>query len=224
MVFQNREQAGLRLAERLSTRDGFDSVVVNALPRGGVPIGYQLALRLNAPLDVLIVRKLGVPQHLELAMGAITTGGIRVLNEGLIRQLGITDQAIEEATARELKELHRRERSYRGERPPVPVEGSTVVVTDDGIATGATMRAAVKALRRRSPGRIVVAVPTAAPDTRNELARLADDVICLATPEPYLAVGAWYREFEQVSDEEVRDLLARAASRYAPANDATATA
>jgi predicted phosphoribosyltransferase len=183
---------------------------VLALPRGGVPVAYEVAAALHAPLDVFLVRKLGVPGHEEYAMGAIASGGVRVLNEEVVQGLGIPRFRIEAAAAREEQELARRERAYRGDRPPPEVRGRTVILVDDGLATGASMRAAVMALRRLQPARIVVAVPTAAPETCEQMRGLADEVVCATTPEPFRAVGLWYEDFPQTSDEEVGALLAQA--------------
>jgi erythromycin esterase-like protein/predicted phosphoribosyltransferase len=184
-------------------------VLVLALPRGGVPVAYQVARGLGAPLDVFVVRKLGVPGYEELAMGAIATGGVRVLNDQLVERLGIGEQAIEAIAARERQELERRERLYRGDRPPPDVRGRTVILVDDGLATGATMHAAIEALRQPNPARIVVAVPTASPEACEEMKEKADDVICAITPEPFHAVGRWYQDFSQTADEKVGILLAR---------------
>jgi predicted phosphoribosyltransferase len=184
-------------------------VLVLALPRGGVPVGYEVARALGAPLDVFLVRKLGVPGYEELAMGAVASGGVRVLNDEIVRGLGISEHGIDVAVAREMEELARRERLYRGDRPPPDVAGRTVILVDDGLATGATMRAAVAALREQQPTRIVVAVPTASPDTCEVLKAEADDVVCAITPEPFFAVGHWYEDFTQTTDDEVRELLAR---------------
>lgn len=189
--------------------EGRDAVVL-ALPRGGVPVGYEVALALGAPLDVFVVRKLGVPGQEELALGAIASGGVQVLNEDLVRELGIGPEVIARIAERELRELERRERLYRDGRPPAAVEGRHVVVVDDGLATGATMRAAVQALRQHRPASVTVAVPVAAEDTRDLFRSVADDIVCLATPEPFRAVGLWYRDFRPTSDDEVRDLLTRA--------------
>jgi predicted phosphoribosyltransferase len=186
-------------------------VTVLALPRGGVPVAYEVARALHAPLDVFLVRKLGVPGHEELAMGAVATGGVRVLNEQVVRGLGIPDSVIDAVASWELEELRRRERLYRGDRRPPDVRGKTVILVDDGLATGSTMLAAVEALRQQQPARIVVAVPIAAPDTCELLRAEVDDVVCAVTPEPFYAVGLWYRDFSQTSDEEVRELLAQAA-------------
>jgi putative phosphoribosyl transferase len=188
---------------------GQPDVLVLALPRGGVPVAFEVAQALHAPLDVFIVRKLGMPGHEELAIGAIASGGVRVLNEDLIRLLGIPNNVLEDITARELEELRRREAAYRGSRPPEPIAGRTVILVDDGLATGASMRAAVRALRREGAARIVVAVPVAAADTCESLRPEVEDVVCAVTPEPFTAVGAWYEDFRQTTDEEVRELLDR---------------
>jgi putative phosphoribosyl transferase len=211
MLFRNRTEAGRFLGRKLAAYAGRPDVSVLALPRGGVPVAYEVAQALGAPLDVFLVRKLGVPGHEEVAMGAIATGGVRFINEALVRQLGIPRDAIEKVAEIEQRELERRERAYRGSRPLPQVSGKTVILVDDGLATGATMRAAVEALARQNPARIVVAVPVAAPETCQELERVADDVICAVTPEPFVAVGRWYEDFSETSDEEVRALLAAAA-------------
>ncbi len=210
-VFENRREAGRSLADALAPdyRDRAD-VLVLGLPRGGVPVAYEVALALNAPLDVMVVRKLGTPGQPELAMGAIASGGIRLLNERVVHMLGIPETTLETVTAAETAELERRERAYRGEAPPFEVAGRQVILIDDGVATGATLRAALAALRRLDPARVIVAVPTAPPDTCEALRAEADELVVLDTPEPFLAVGRWYRDFGQTSDEEVRDLLARA--------------
>jgi predicted phosphoribosyltransferase len=207
--FRNRTDAGRRLAENLAAYANRPDVLVLALPRGGVPVGAEAARAIGAPLDVFLVRKLGVPRYEELAMGAVATGGVRVLNDEIVRGLGISENEIDAAVARELPELARRERLYRGDHPPPDVAGRTVILVDDGLATGATMRAAVQALRQQHPVRIVVAVPTASPDTSEALKVEADDVICAMTPEPFFAVGQWYEDFTQTTDNEVRELLAR---------------
>jgi putative phosphoribosyl transferase len=210
MLFRDRTEAGRLLAERLRRYAGRSDLLVLGLPRGGVPVAYEVAQALGAPLDVFLVRKLGVPGHEEVAMGAIATGGVRVVNEDFVRELGITPEAIERVAASEQRELDRRERAYRGSRPPPDVAGKTVILVDDGLATGSTMRAAAEALRRRKPARIVVGVPVAAPETCRELESLVDDVVCAVTPRPFLAVGRWYQDFSETSDEEVRALLAAA--------------
>jgi len=207
--FRNRTDAGRQLAEKLAAYANRPGVLVLALPRGGVPVGFEVAQELGAPLDVFLVRKLGVPGYEELAMGAVATGGVRVLNDEIVRGLGISEHEIDAAAARELQELARRERLYRGDRPPPDIAGRTVILVDDGLATGATMRAAIAAVRQQQPARIVVAVPTASPDTCEALKAEADDVVCAMTPEPFLAVGHWYEDFTQTTDDEVRELLAR---------------
>jgi putative phosphoribosyl transferase len=180
-------------------------------PRGGVPIGYEVARALGAPLDVFLVRKLGLPGHEELAMGAVATGGVRVLNEQVVKGLRIPDYVIDAVTERELQELARRELAYRGDHPPPDVRGRTGMLVDDGLATGSTMHAAIAALRQQQPARNVVAVPTASPETCDEFRAEVDDVVCVITPEPFHAVGLWYEDFSPTTDEEVRELLARAA-------------
>jgi erythromycin esterase-like protein/predicted phosphoribosyltransferase len=207
-LFRNRREAGRLLAQKLAHYAHRPDVIVLALPRGGVPVAYEVARALNAPLDVFLVRKLGVPGYEELAMGAVATGGVRVLNDTIVSGLGIPDYLINAVIAKELEELKRRERVYRGGRPPPDVRGRTVILIDDGLATGATMQAAVKALRQLQPARIVVAVPTAAPDTCEALRAEVDEVICAITPEPFHAVGRWYEDFAQTTDEEVGELLA----------------
>ncbi len=210
-VFRNREEAGKALAAELGRR-GLDraGLLVLALPRGGVPIGYEIARALDAPLDVFVVRKLGLPGQEELAMGAIASGGVRVLNEEVVGSLRVPNEWIERVSRHELQELERRALLYRGDLPPLDVRGKTVVVVDDGLATGSTMRVAVQALRNMGPRRIVVAVPVAAESTCRSIGREADEVVCLRTPEPFEAVGLWYEDFSQTTDREVHDLLARA--------------
>src|SRR5687767_4928019 len=201
--YRNRTEAGRRLAAELRGYAGRSDVMVLALPRGGVPVGYEIARALEAPLDVFIVRKLGVPGHEELAMGAIASGGVRVMNEEVLNYLPrLSDRDIDAVSAREQVELERREKSYRGNRPPLDVSGRTVIVVDDGLATGSTMRAAVRALRRMNPRAIVVAVPVAARSTCNEFRSEVDEIVCLRTPEPFNAVGLWYEDFTQTTDEE----------------------
>jgi predicted phosphoribosyltransferase len=213
--FRDRREAGQLLATKLTAYANRPDVLVLALPRGGVPVAYEVARALGAPMDIFLVRKLGVPGYEELAMGAIATGGVRVLNDELVGGLRIPDYIIDEVAAWEQQELERRERLYRGARPVPDVRGRTVILVDDGLATGATMQAAVKALRLQQPARIVVAVPTAAPETCTQLKAVADDVICAITPEPFHAVGLWYEDFSQTTDEEVRDLLAQGSDRRA---------
>jgi predicted phosphoribosyltransferase len=212
MRFRDREEAGELLGRELARHfTKRDDLLVLALPRGGVPVGYGVARALDAPLDVFIVRKLGVPGHEELAMGAIASGGVRVLNREVLDSMPLSQAMIDAVAAREQQELERRESEYRGARPPVDVKDKTVIVVDDGLATGSTMRAAVAALRRMEPRRIVVAVPVAAESTCREFRAegVADDVVCLRTPEPFQAVGLWYSDFTQTSDDEVHELLAR---------------
>lgn len=208
--YRNRREAGQVLATQLMKYANRQDVLVLALPRGGVPVAYEVAKALHAPLDVFLVRKLGVPGHEELAMGAIATGGIRVLNENVIHSLGIPDKLIEAVTEREQRELERREHLYRDDRPAPDVRGCTVILIDDGLATGATMRAAVRALREQQPTHIVVAVPVAAPVVCEEFRAEADDVVCAKTPEPFYGVGYWYEDFAQTSDQEVHDMLEQA--------------
>jgi putative phosphoribosyl transferase len=208
--FRDRAEAGRVLAERLRRYAGRDDVVVLGLPRGGVPVAYEVARELGAPLDVFMVRKLGVPGHEELALGAIATGGIRVLNQELVKQLRLPPAAIEAIEARERRELERRERAYRGDRPPPDLTGRTVILVDDGLATGSTMLAAVQAVRQDNPARVVVAVPVADPDVCASLQEVADEAVCAITPQPMRAVGMWYEDFSQTTDDEVRELLARA--------------
>jgi putative phosphoribosyl transferase len=213
--FENRSQAGRALARSLAGYGGRQDVLVLALPRGGVPVGYEVAKALGAPLDVFLVRKLGVPGYEELAMGAIASGGVRVLNQDVVQGMHLTSAAIEAVAEREERELLRREQEYRAGRPAPQVRGRTVILVDDGLATGASMRAAVQALRQMSPERIVVAVPTAPPEACAELRRLVDDVVCLMTPEAFGGVGLWYQDFTQTSDEEVRHLLEDASRQNA---------
>jgi putative phosphoribosyl transferase len=214
MLFRNRMHAGQVLAEMLQEYGNREDVVVLALPRGGLPVAFEIASALHAPLDVFLVRKLGVPGQEELAMGAIATGGIRVLNYDVIRHLGVPENVIDSATKAEQRELDRREHAYRGSREPPEVRGRSVILIDDGLATGSTMRAAVTALRQQTPARIVVAVPVAAVSTCQEFQDEVDQIICAATPEPFYGVGQWYEDFSQTTDEEVRDLLDRAAQEY----------
>src|SRR5437868_581094 len=212
MRFQDRADAGRRLAEKLMLYSGRPDVQVLALPRGGVPVGYEVALALRAPLDVFLVRKLGVPGHAELAMGAIATGGVRVVNTALVEALRIPAAAVDMVIAAEQRELERRERAYRDDRLPPEVRGRTVILVDDGLATGSTMRAAARALCQQWAS-VVVAVPVAPPEVCAELQEEVDAVVCATTPEPFYAVGLWYEDFTQTTDEEVYSLLARAADR-----------
>jgi putative phosphoribosyl transferase len=210
-AFANRTEAGRLLAEKLVNYAGRADVIVLGLPRGGVPVAFEVAQRLGALLDVFIVRKLGVPGFEELAAGAIASGGVRVLNEDVMRAIPHADEVINAITARETAELERREQIYREGRPPPELRDRIVILVDDGLATGATMRAAVKALRERGAAKIVVAVPVGPPDTCHELEERADETICLSTPEFFQAVGQYYEDFSQTSDEDVRELLSRAA-------------
>lgn len=211
--FRDRRDAGERLADAVAARGVGADAIVLALPRGGVPVAYEVARSLGAPLDVFLVRKLGMPGHEEFAMGAVASGGLRILNEDVVRAYGVTRAEIDAVTAREQEELARRERLYRGHHPFPDVAGRTVVLVDDGLATGASMRAAIEAVRARHPSRIVVAVPVAARETCEALEALVDAVVCVATPEPFYAVGLWYEDFSQTSDDEVRELLDVAAPR-----------
>jgi predicted phosphoribosyltransferase len=206
-VFRDRRDAGRKLAQRLDAYVGKPDVVVLAIPRGGVPVAYEIAIRIRAPLDVLVVRKLGVPYHPEYAMGAIASGGIEVIDHRILSMLDVSPQELEEVLRRERAELDRRERLFRTGRPPVDPAGKTIILVDDGLATGSSMAAAVDALRAREPARIVVAVPIAPPETCQKLGKRADETICLVTPEQMYAVGFWYDDFEQTTDAEVRELL-----------------
>ncbi|RUR74197.1 phosphoribosyltransferase [Chlorogloeopsis fritschii PCC 9212] len=213
MLYKNRTAAGQFLAKELAAYANRPDVLVLALPRGGVPVAFEVAKALNAPLDVFVVRKLGVPDQPELAMGAIASGGVRVLNQDIVRSLRLTETEISREEAKQRQELERRERLYRGNRPFPVIRGRTVIVVDDGLATGATMRAAIMALLTQQPARLVVAVPVAAPQTCQELESEVDEVVCAVTPTPFYSVGLWYENFPQTSDEEVRSLLEKAAKR-----------
>jgi predicted phosphoribosyltransferase len=213
--FRDRNEAGRLLAEKLRMYATYPNVIVLALPRGGVPVGYEVAHALGVPLDIFLVRKLGIPGYEELAMGAVASGGVRVLNNQVVQGLGIPEYVIDAVAAWEMQELTRRERVYRGDRPKPDVSGRTVVLVDDGLATGSTMMAAIQALRQQQPARIVMAVPTAPPDTCQEMRTQADDVVCAITPEPFYSVGLWYQDFSQTTDEEVRELLARSTAEVA---------
>jgi putative phosphoribosyl transferase len=210
MLYTDRHEAGRALGAALGAYAGRSDVVVLALPRGGAPVALEVAEALGAPLDVFLVRKLGFPGNEEYAMGAIASGGVRVLNEPMLARYGVPEAVVEAVVRSEQRELTRRERSYRGDLPPLDVRGKTVIVVDDGLATGLSMRAAVTALQSLGPRRIVVAVPVGPADTVDELRRLADEVVCPATPEPFLAVGRFYDVFDQTTDGEVMDALARA--------------
>src|SRR5436853_5489176 len=214
VIFQNRKDAGQQLAARLSSYAGRSDVVVLALPRGGVPVAYEVAKEVSAPLDIFLVRKLGVPGYEELAMGAIASGGTRVINDDVVRYLNIPGEVIDAVAMEEQRELERRERTYRDNRPPPNVRGRVVILVDDGLATGSTMRAAAAALRKQEPAQIVVAVPVSAPETCEQLRQEVDEIVCAATPEPFRGVGLWYEDFSQTTDEEVRELLKRSKSRY----------
>jgi len=205
--FRDRREAGRVLASLLKTFAGRDDVVVLALPRGGVPVAYEVASALGAPLDVFLVRKLGTPGHRELAMGAIASGGVRVLNDDVVRWYGISESAIESVAREEAAELERRERAYRDGRPAPELTNRSVILVDDGLATGSTMRAGAQAVRLHRPARVVVAVPVGARQTCSEIAAVADEVICARMPEPFTAVGQWYLNFDQTDDDEVRELL-----------------
>lgn len=209
-IFTDRRDAGKKLAQRLAAYEGQPGVIVLALPRGGVPVAYEVASALKAPLDVFLVRKLGVPGHEELAMGAIASGGVLVLNETVVAALQIPQAVIDAIARQERQELERRERAYRDDRPSPQIRGQTAILVDDGLATGSSMRAAVVGLRAQEPARIVIAVPTAAPETCESLEAEADEVICATTPQPFYGVGMWYEDFSQTSDEEVRMLLRQA--------------
>jgi predicted phosphoribosyltransferase len=210
MYFADRADAGRQLAEKLGHYRGRRDLLVLALPRGGVPVAFEVSRILGAPLDVLVVRKLGVPGHPELAMGAVVAGSTRVVNTDVVAAQGIPDHVIDRVAASEQSELKRRERAYRGTRPPPEIRGKTVILVDDGLATGSTMRAAAESVRQQAPARLVAAVPAAAPQVCEDLRDAVDEMVCLITPEPFHAVGLWYRDFSQTTDDEVRDLLARA--------------
>lgn len=213
--FRNRSEAGRLLAAQLTAYAHRPDVAILALPRGGVPVAYEVARALGAPLDVFLVRKLGVPGREELAMGAVASGGVRVLNRDIVEGLRIPRAMIDSVAAAEEQELQRRERAYRGNRPFPVVRGRTAILVDDGLATGATMLAAIKALRQQQPARIVVAVPTGSPETCELLRAEVEEVFCAITPEPFAAVGLWYEDFSQTTDEEVRELLARSDASHA---------
>jgi putative phosphoribosyl transferase len=208
--YRDRSHAGRELASKLREYASRPDVIVLALPRGGVPVAFEVATALRAPLDVFIVRKLGVPGHEEYAMGAIATGGVRVVDERVVRAAGVTRAELDAVTAEEQRELERREHQYRGDRPPPNVAGRTAILVDDGLATGSTMRAAVEALRQEGAARVVVAVPIAPPETCDAFREIVDDIVCARTPEPFYSVGLWYEDFSQTTDEEVRELLERA--------------
>lgn len=216
LIFRDRIEAGQVLAQRLKGVIRDSNPIVLALPRGGVPVGFEVAKALHSDLDIFLVRKLGVPGHEELAIGAIASGGIRVLNQALIRELGLTSLVIDSITARQRREIERRERLYREDRPPLAVGDRTVILIDDGLATGATMLAAARALRIQRPKRIIVAVPVASREACEEFRRHVDETVCAETPEPFYSVGSWFEDFSQTSDAEVRELLERAAHERVP--------
>lgn len=211
-LFTDRSHAGRELAGAIESRGEFDEAVVVALPRGGVPVGYEVACRLGVPLDVIVVRKLGSPGHEELAMGAVASGGIVVRNQGVMDAGGVDDETFQRIVERKQLEVRDRDRLLRGDRPPLAIDAKAAIVVDDGVATGSTINAAIRGLRQLNPKRIVVAVPVAPPETVSALLTLADDVLCLHTPTPFVAVGAWYQDFTQVADKEVRRLLTAAES------------
>jgi putative phosphoribosyl transferase len=210
--FKDRLDAGRKLAKKLSKYANRSDILILGLPRGGVPVAFEVAKELNVKMDVFVVRKLGVPGNEELAMGAIASDNIIVLNEDVVRSFQISKQVIDAVAARELRELERRERIFRGKRPKPNISGSTVILIDDGLATGATMSAAVSAVKTRNPTKIVIAVPTGAPDTCRSFEGKVDEIICVATPEPFYGVGAWYEDFSQTTDEEVCEFLDKAAN------------
>jgi predicted phosphoribosyltransferase len=209
-LYRDRRDAGRKLARELSQTVDCSNAIVLGLPRGGVPVAFEVAKALGVPLDIFLVRKLGVPGHRELALGAIASGDVSVLNQDVVHMLDISPATIDAIAAREQRELRRRERVYRGDRPEPDLRGRSVILVDDGLATGASMQAAVKALRARKPAHIVVAVPTAPPETCVELEDQVDEVVCPVTPQPFFGVGAWYEDFSQTTDEEVRELLEQA--------------
>jgi len=211
-LFKDRLDAGRKLAKKLSKYANRSDILILGLPRGGVPVAFEVAKELNVKMDVFVVRKLGVPENEELAMGAIASDNIIVLNEDVVRSFQISKQSIDAVAARELRELERREYIFRGKRPKLSISDSTVILIDDGLATGATMNAATAAVKTKNPTKIVIAVPTGAPDTCRSFEGKVDEVICVATPEPFYAVGAWYEDFSQTTDEEVCELLEKAAN------------
>lgn len=212
-IYRDRADAGKRLAEQLREYANRDDVIVLGLPRGGVPVAFEVARSLGVPLDIMLVRKLGVPGHEELAMGAIASGGVRVLNEDVVYEIGIGDELIERVTTREQAELERRERAYRNNRPEPDLRGKTVILVDDGLATGATIRAAAQAARQHDARKVIIAAPVGAHETCERLRDVADDVVCAATPAFFIAIGSWYEDFSQTTDAEVTEILTRAAER-----------
>ncbi|MCA1575339.1 MAG: phosphoribosyltransferase [Acidobacteria bacterium] len=221
MIFRDRKDAGRQLAARLPRYADKPDVLLLALPRGGVPVAYEVAKELKAPLDIFLVRKLGVPGHEELAMGAIASGGVRVINEDLVNYLGIPDEVIDAIAAVEQRELERRARAYRDDRPPPDVKDRIVILIDDGLATGSTMRAAAASLRLQKPRRIVVAVPVSSPETCDEFRSEVDEIVCAVTPQHFQGVGLWYNDFSQTSDDEVRELLKPAVQQKHVASSAS---
>ena len=205
--FTDRRQAGKKLADKLKKYKSNENIVVLGLPRGGIPVAYEVAEGLNAHLDVFVVRKLGVPSHPELAMGAIASGGVRVTNDNVVNQAGVTEEQIEEVVQKEKQELEKREKLYRGSRPDIDLEGKTVILVDDGMATGASMRAALKALKIHNPQKVIIAVPTAPKESCEEFQSKVDEMICLQTPMPFWGVGGSYQDFSQTTNQEVREIL-----------------
>jgi putative phosphoribosyl transferase len=216
MLFKDRTAAGQVLAKELAAYANRSDVLILALPRGGVPVAFEVAKALKAPLDVFLVRKLGVPGQEELAMGALASGGVRVLNDEVVAGLGLSETIINKVAEKEQQELERRERLYRDDRPAPDLHGRTVILVDDGLATGATMRAAVRALQQQQPARLVVGVPVSSPETCQEFQTKVDDIVCARTPRPFHSVGLWYDDFSQTTDDEVRDLLHSAANNQQP--------
>lgn len=209
-LFRDRRAAGKKLAEKLIQYSDRADVIILALPRGGVPVAYEVAYALRVPMDIFIVRKLGWPGHEEMAIGAIASGGVKVLNEDIVRYLNIPEALIDAVAKRELRELERREQAYLGNRPKLELNDRTVIIVDDGLATGASMRAAIRGVRAHSPAQVIIAVPTAAPETCEALTAEVDHIICATTPEPFYGVSRWYEDFSQTTDEEVRTLLQNA--------------
>lgn len=216
MLFKNRTTAGQTLARELADYANRSDVIVLGLPRGGVPVAFEVAQALKAPLDVVVVRKLGVPEQEELAMGAIASGGVRIINEHIVKQMNISDDMIARVAVQEERELERRELLYRGDRPFCDLRERTVILVDDGLATGATMWAAVASVRRQHPAQIVIAVPVATTETCQELATAVDKIVCAATPSPFYSVGMWYKDFPQTTDDQVRHLLAKTETNHQP--------